>query len=83
MTGRSEQYTREEASWRLYEHYSDAKRRWRHFTGRPTRKQRFHYRKWSTVQKAVPHTMCAGCSTYYDIEAGREHGAACMRSKGR
>eukprot|EP00975_Prorocentrum_lima_P016747 3548685-Prorocentrum_lima.AAC.1 len=27
--------------------------------------------------------MCAGCSTYYDIEAGREHGAACMRGKGR
>eukprot|EP00975_Prorocentrum_lima_P061353 12860696-Prorocentrum_lima.AAC.1 len=34
MLGRSERYTREEASWHLYEHYSDAKRRWRHFTGR-------------------------------------------------
>eukprot|EP00975_Prorocentrum_lima_P039234 8245234-Prorocentrum_lima.AAC.1 len=52
------------------------------FTGRPTCKQRFHYRRWSSVQRAVPPQICAGCSTSYDIEAGREHGAARMRGKG-
>eukprot|EP00975_Prorocentrum_lima_P035902 7550730-Prorocentrum_lima.AAC.1 len=53
------------------------------FIGRPTRRQRFHYRRWSTIQKAAPPRMCAGCSTYFDIKAGREHGAACLRGKGK
>eukprot|EP00975_Prorocentrum_lima_P029486 6190731-Prorocentrum_lima.AAC.1 len=38
---------------------------------RPTRKRRFQYRRWSTMQKVAPPRMCATCSTCLDIEAGQ------------
>eukprot|EP00975_Prorocentrum_lima_P067585 12915715-Prorocentrum_lima.AAC.1 len=74
MIGQTEQHTREEANWYLHEHYCDAKRRWRHFTGRPPRKHRVHYRHWSSVRKGAPQFVCATCSTHthYDIEADCE-----------
>eukprot|EP00975_Prorocentrum_lima_P039532 8307034-Prorocentrum_lima.AAC.1 len=41
MIGTMEAHTREEANRYLHEHYCDAERRWRRFTGRPLRKHRF------------------------------------------
>eukprot|EP00975_Prorocentrum_lima_P024505 5151572-Prorocentrum_lima.AAC.1 len=54
QVGRAEHTSLQEAHWRLYEQYTDAKRRWRYFTGRHARRHRFQCRRWSTVQQAAP-----------------------------
>eukprot|EP00975_Prorocentrum_lima_P022422 4716790-Prorocentrum_lima.AAC.1 len=45
LIGRSERTSLQEAQWRLYQQYIVAKRRWRYFTGRPTRRDRFQRRR--------------------------------------
>eukprot|EP00975_Prorocentrum_lima_P024073 5066742-Prorocentrum_lima.AAC.1 len=50
----SRERTSQEAEVCLYEQYLLAKRRWRCFTRRPTRRDRFRRRRWSATQMAAP-----------------------------
>eukprot|EP00975_Prorocentrum_lima_P029168 6125816-Prorocentrum_lima.AAC.1 len=61
--GKAEHTSLQEAHCCLYKQYTDAKRRWRYFTGRPARRHRLQCRRLSTVQQTAPPRMCATCCT--------------------